>query len=110
MTIDCNSGAHNYAGNVDILSCSTIAGWAADRDTLNSSITISIYDGSTLLDTITANGSRPDVGTFLGDNGLHGFSIATPVSVKTGSPHTITVRPGSSSTPLAGLQSLTCSQ
>lgn len=98
----------NYAGYVDTVSCSAISGWAADRNSLNNGIFVDIYDGSTLLGTISANGSRNDVGAYLGDNGQHGFSLATPASLKDGQTHTITVRPGNSSSPLAGPQSLTC--
>ena len=89
------------------MSCSSISGWAADRNSLNSTISVNIYDGGTLLQTLTAGGSRGDVGTFLGDNGLHGFGIPTPTSVKDGNTHVITVRTGSAA-PLSGPQVLTC--
>jgi hypothetical protein len=98
-----------YAGYVDQVGCSVISGWAADRNRLNTSIDLQIYaDGSTLLGTVTANGLRPDVGTVLGDNGVHGFSFATPLAVKDGRAHAITVRPAGSATVVAGPQNLTC--
>jgi len=106
--LTCGSGAANYTGSVDALSCSTISGWAANRNALNSSIDINIYDGETLLLTTQANGLRSDVGSYLGDNGLHGFGIATPGLLKDGRAHVVTVRPGNSSSPLYGQQSLTC--
>ncbi|HEY3738696.1 MAG TPA: hypothetical protein VGL53_02570, partial [Bryobacteraceae bacterium] len=108
VTLKCGSATANYAGNVDILNCTTIAGWAADRNNLNTSVNVSIYNGSTLLTTILAATSRPDVGMAIGDNGLHGFSIPTPASLKDGATHTITMLPGNSQTPLAGSQSLSC--
>jgi hypothetical protein len=108
VSLTCGTTPTNYAGNVDILSCSTLAGWLADRDHLNTSLSADIFDGSTLLLTTPAAGSRPDVGSAINDNGLHGFSISTPSSIKTGTAHTITVRPSGSSTVLAGPQSLTC--
>jgi hypothetical protein len=108
VTLTCGSASTNYAGYVDVLNCSTIAGWGADRNSLNNSINISVYDGSTLLTTVSASGSRSDVGTYLGDNGLHGFSLATPASLLDGRAHLVTVRPGNSSNALAGPQSLTC--
>jgi hypothetical protein len=108
VTLKCGSAPANYAGNVDILDCTTIAGWAADRNNLNTSVNVNIYDGSTLLTTVVAATSRPDVGTAIGDNGLHGFSLPTPSSLKDGALHTITMLPGSSQTPLPGAQSLTC--
>jgi hypothetical protein len=90
----------DYTGYWEVGDCNTISGWAADRNRLNTSITVSIYDGNTLVTTVTANQSRPDVGNFLGDNGLHGFSIATPASLKNGQPHTVRVKFESSSTEL----------
>jgi len=94
---------------VDATSCSDISGWAADRNILNNSIFVKIYDSSTLLGTLSANGSRGDVGAYLGDNGLHAFLLATPAALKDGNAHTVTVRPGGSSTALGGSQSLTLS-
>ena len=107
VTLACGKPS-NWAGYVDQLSCSTIGGWAADRNSLNSSIMVNVYDGLTLVGTIPANASRGDVGVYLSDNGLHGFGLATPASLKDGKAHTITVRPASSSAALGGAQSLTC--
>jgi subtilisin family serine protease len=81
-----------YEGFVDFASCDSIVGWAADRTQLNSSIFVSIYDGSTLVTTVTANTLRSDVGSYLGDNGLHGFAIPTPARFKDGQTHTLRVR------------------
>jgi hypothetical protein len=86
----------SYVGYVDVADCNSITGWAADRNRLNNSITVSLYDGNTLLATAPANQSRPDVGTFLKDNGLHGFNIPVPAVLKSGT-HTISVRFESSS-------------
>ena len=108
-TLTCGSAATNYAGYVDTLTCSSIAGWAADRNALNTTVNVNIYDGSTLLLTMAATGSRADVGAAIGDNGLHGFSVTTPTSLRDGKAHAITVRPGSSSAALSGQQqALTC--
>jgi len=86
------STAPNYVGYVDSASCSAIAGWAADRNRLNQSINVEVYDGTTLIATVPANISRPDVATFLGDNGLHGFNIPTPASLKDGNTHSVHVK------------------
>jgi hypothetical protein len=85
-----------YAGYIDVADCNSITGWAADRNRLNNSINVSLYDGNTLLTTVTANQSRPDVGAYLKDNGLHGFNIPVPAVLKSGT-HTISVRYESSS-------------
>ncbi len=99
----------NYIGYVDVEDCNVISGWAADRNRLNTSINVSIYDGATLLTTIPANQSRSDVGSYLGDNGLHGFNIPTPASLKNGQPHTLRVRFEASSSDLNNSpKSITC--
>jgi subtilisin family serine protease len=98
-----------YEGFVDFASCDSIVGWAADRNQLNSSITVSIYDGSTLVANVVANTLRTDVGAYLGDNGLHGFAIPTPAQFKNGQTHTLRVRFESSSTDLTNSpKTLTC--
>jgi hypothetical protein len=99
----------NYAGTLDHAGCDTLAGWAADRTRLNTPITVSLYDNGTLFTSFLANSSRPDVGTFLGDNGLHGFTITTPASLRNGSTHVVSARFESSGTNLASSPvSLSC--
>ena len=106
-TIDCSP---DYVGRVDQLDCMTIRGWAADRNRLNSAITVRIYDAEKLVQTVTANQSRPDVGQNLGDNGTHGFNIATPAVFRDGKPHSLRVRFESSNTSLSGgAKSIDCS-
>jgi NADH/NAD ratio-sensing transcriptional regulator Rex len=89
-----------YEGSVDTRNCGVIAGWAADHSRLNTSINVSIYDGSTLVTTIAANQLRPDVGRHLNDNGLHGFNIRTPPGMQTGQ-HIVSVKFESSATNLS---------
>ncbi|HSS20410.1 MAG TPA: LamG-like jellyroll fold domain-containing protein [Pyrinomonadaceae bacterium] len=82
----------SYEGYHDAADCTQISGWAADHNHLNVSISVDIYDGSTKLITIPANLSRPDVGAYLGDNGLHGFSYSVPSSLRDGRLHSIKVQ------------------
>jgi hypothetical protein len=99
----------NYTGYLDHPGCDTISGWAADRNRLNTSITAGIYNNGILLTTVQANISRPDVGAYLGDNGLHGFSITTPASLADGTAHQLSVKFENSGTELpASPVSLTC--
>lgn len=98
-----------YQGFVDYAGCDSIVGWAADRNQLNGSISVSIYDGSTLVTSVVANILRTDVGSYLGDNGLHGFAIPTPSQFKNGQTHTLRVRFESTTTDLTNSpQTLTC--
>lgn len=92
---------NNLQSWLDVADCNTISGWAADTTLLNQSLNVDIYDGATLLTTAAANQSRPDVGAFLGDNGLHGFRIGTPASLKDGATHSVAVKFGGTSTALA---------
>ncbi|HET6975279.1 MAG TPA: carbohydrate-binding protein [Pyrinomonadaceae bacterium] len=100
-----------YEGWHDGADCNHIFGWAADRNRLNTSISVDIYDGVIFLATVPANQLRTDVGAYLGDNGLHGFDFAVPASLKNGQPHSITVKFAGTGTSLSGTpQSITCSQ
>ena len=94
---DCQSifkltpSATSYTGNLDTPTCQIISGWAADRDRPSQSIAISVYDGTTLLTTITANLARSDAASAVGDNGLHGFTYTVPAGLRDGSAHNIRV-------------------
>ena len=63
---------------------------------LNTPITVSVYDGALILLIFQANLNRPHVGAFLGDNGHHGFSIPTPISLKTETSHSVHLKFGTS--------------
>jgi hypothetical protein len=100
----------SYAGYFDHAGCDTLAGWVADRNKLNTPITVTFYNSGAFLTSVLANLSRPDVGAYLGDNGLHGFAFATPASLLDGSTHAVSARFESSGTVLSpGAISLTCS-
>src|SRR5947209_4369536 len=86
------AAAPNYQGHFDAADCNTITGWAADTNRPNTPINVSIFDGPTLLTTVLANLPRPDVGSVLGDNGLHGFTIPFPPSLKDTHHHTLALR------------------
>ena len=81
-----------YEGFVDNVGCDSITGWAADRNRLNTSINVKIYDGSTLVSTVLARDLRTDVGNYLGDNGKHGFAIPLPLRFKDGQQHILRVK------------------
>jgi len=99
----------NYEGYIDTLNCNVIAGWAADRNRLNTAIDVKLYDGATLIATIPANQSRSDVGSYLHDNGLHGFNFPTPSSLKNNQLHSLSIRFEASATNLVGSpRSITC--
>ncbi len=82
---------YDPTGFLDGADCSSIGGWTWDQDTPNDSITFEIYDGSTLINSGTTTGYRPDVNAALPGNvsGNHGFTVSTPASVKDGLAHGI---------------------
>lgn len=87
-----NDSVRDYVGYVDAANDYGIRGWAADRNQLNTSISVSLYDGGALIETSLANQLRADVGAYLGDNGLHGFTIPLPSGLKDEAAHSISVR------------------
>lgn len=100
-----------YVGNLEAASCSTITGWAADRNRLDQAITVRLFDGEKLVQTLTANLLRQDVGSALGDNGRHGFSISTPSVFRDGKQHTLRLRFENGSTSLSNSpKTLQCSR
>ncbi len=90
-TLTCTTDS-NYEGYVDRADCDSISGWGADRNRLNQVVNVTLYDGSTPLTTVPANGLRTDVGSYIHDNGLHGFTIPIPASLKNGVAHTLSVK------------------
>jgi hypothetical protein len=78
-------------GAWETATCTTLSGWACDPAITGAS-TVQVYDGSTLIATATANLNRPDVAAAC-PNGTtaHGWSIATPASLRNGLPHSLHV-------------------
>jgi hypothetical protein len=110
FTLTCGTGpiTGNYTGSVDAASCSGVTGWAADQNRLNTAITVSLWVGSTQVATVTANGSRPDIGVLLNDNGVHGFTIPIPAAYAHGVATTFSVQYESTQVHLGPSFLLTC--
>src|SRR4030095_11934558 len=109
-SLTCATSNANNVGFLDYANCSVIGGWAANLNNLNSPVSVDIFDGSNKIATTIANLSRPDVGAYLGDNGLHGFNISTPVALKDGQTHSVTARVTGESADLLGTpQNISCS-
>lgn len=87
----------DYLGFFQILNCNEISGWAMDKNRLNTPINVSIFDDSTLVQSVLANIARPDIVPFLQqnniqDSGSHGFSVPFPAALKNGGAHHIRVK------------------
>ena len=100
-SVNCGGATPLYQGYHDGADCQTIGGWAWDANQPNSPINVDIYDGTTLIATVAANVFRQDLLNAGLGNGAHGFSFATPASLKNGQPHTIRVKFAGTSTDLA---------
>ena len=81
-------------GNFDSLNCTSMYGWAYDPDIPTQSITVKVFDNGTFVTGMSSltNDYRPDVNTYFGITGNHGFSFTTPSSMKDGTNHVITVK------------------
>jgi RHS repeat-associated protein len=98
-----------YGGSHDLADCNTIAGWAWDQRQPNTPISVDVLIDGNFYMRVLADVYRPDlVSAGIGD-GRHGFSLATPVWLRDGVTHSITVRPAGASFLLASTpRSLTC--
>lgn len=86
----------------DTSSCSYFAGWAWDRSNPAATVSVDIFDGATLIATLSANGYRPDLQSAGIGNGRHAYYYATPQTLKDGRPHVISVRVNQTNVNLSG--------
>jgi hypothetical protein len=100
----------SFGGWQDTAGCSSIDGWAWDRNRPNTPVNVDIYDATTLLATVAANIFRSDlVGAGIG-NGYHGFRWAVPAWLRDGRMHQIRARVSGADSDLAGSpKTITCS-
>ena len=84
----------NYVGNLDIAKCDTIAGWAWDAEDAYNEVSVSIFDGDTLLASVRADGVRPDLKVAGKGDGNHAFVLPVPASIKDGRSHSIRAKIG----------------
>ena len=90
------AGGPEFGGNLDGADCHVIAGWAWDVNRPNTSISVDIYDGTTLLGTVPANQYRADLVAAGIGNGVHAFSFNTPAVVRNGQLHSLRAVPSGS--------------
>ena len=95
----CSNGAcvANTApkGYLDAADCNAFAGWTCDADSYSTPLTVHFYadgpagSGTFIGPTLAGNARETAVGTQCGGNVNHGFSMATPASLKDGKSHSI---------------------
>ena len=76
-------------GFLERVGCERIDGWAWDGQQPDTPIAVEIYDGATLLVTVTADRLHPDLVEARKGNGRHSFVAETPPSLKDGQTHEI---------------------
>lgn len=76
-------------GSLDLVKPDLITGWAMDTTKPNRPVEVELYDGETLLASVSANEFRQDLMDAGKGDGLHAFNFAPPASLKDGKEHTI---------------------
>jgi IPT/TIG domain/Divergent InlB B-repeat domain len=98
-----------YEGFHDTVDCFGVAGWAWDSNQPNTPISVDVYDGSTLLGTVSANLFRQGLLDAGKGNGVHGFGYSLPSSIRNGASHSIGVKYAGTSTLLGNSpRTITC--
>ena len=104
-----SSGPPAYFGAHDVADCHHIAGWAYDKSDPDAVVAVAIYDGDSLLATLTAIDFRPDLLNAGIGNGFYSFEYITPPTLKDGQPHSIRVKFAGTAIDLANTpKSLVC--
>jgi hypothetical protein len=85
------TSAAQFEGSLDKVEIGSVGGWAWDASRPKEAIKVEIYDGTTLLSTITAQEFREDLKTAGKEDGKHAFNYALPPTLRDGQSHTISV-------------------
>ncbi len=110
LTTPASTTLANYQGEHEAADCTAITGWAWYSSFPNTPINVDIYADGTQIATVFANVNRPDLVTRNIGDGIHGFTLSTPASLKDGATHAVQARFGSTAVALASSpRSVTCS-
>src|SRR4051812_15795047 len=91
-----------FEGSLDKVEVSSVGGWAWDASRPETPIQVEIYDGKTLLATVTASGFREDLKNAGKGDGKHAFNYALAATLRDGQTHAISVRYAGSPLELPG--------
>ena len=99
-------------GWLDVADCSAISGWAWNAAQPSAGLEIDLYDGTVQgspFATIQARNYRLDLQQAGIGDGVHGFLLSTPASLKDGRPHAIVAAVAGTDAQLQiGLNTLSC--
>jgi hypothetical protein len=79
------------SGSLDVLNCDSVAGWVWIVPQTGS-LKVDIIEAGKIVETVTANVFRPDLKAAGQGDGVHGFNVPLPSSLKDGHSHTISVK------------------
>jgi hypothetical protein len=82
----------NYEGFHEASDCNSIKGWSWNVRRPNDPVRIELYDGDSLIATVSADLFRKDLQDAGKGNGAHGFEFPVPPALKDGRPHEIRVK------------------
>jgi hypothetical protein len=102
ITAPKSAASAHFEGSLDIVEVGSVKGWAWDVSRPGTPIQVEIYDGKTLLSTITASEFRADLQKAGKGDGKHAFNYPLAATLRDGQSHTISVRFAGSPTELAG--------
>lgn len=91
-----------YEGFHDEADCRSIKGWAWDSRRPNEPVSVELYDGATLIETVTANLFRSDLLAAGKGNGAHAFEYEVPAQLKDGKEHAIRAQIAGTRSALSG--------
>lgn len=91
-----------FDGSLDKLEVASVGGWAWDAARPNEAIKVDIYDGKTLLATVTAEGFRADLKSAGKGEGNHAFNYALPLTLRDAMSHSISVKYSGTDSELPG--------
>jgi hypothetical protein len=91
-----------YEGFHDETDCNSIKGWAWDTLRPNDPVNVDIYDGDTLIATVTADMFRKDLLEARKGNGSHAFDYRVPAQLKDGRGHRIRLKIAGTAIKLTG--------
>ena len=91
----------DYHGSLGVTDTTRIVGWAWDKNRPDAPVSVDIYDGNTLLTTVTADQFRKDLVDAGIGNGKHGFVLETPAALKDNQRHEVTAKIASNEFTLA---------
>jgi hypothetical protein len=92
----------SYEGFHDETDCASIKGWAWDTLRPNDPVKVEIYDGETLVATVSADLFRKDLLDAHKGNGAHAFAYPVPARLKDGKPHVIRLKVAGANINLTG--------